>query len=140
MVRRRFSMILRQAIFLSEYIYSCTCIRWKKNRNFVSKYHNHVAYIITIRLKNTDEFFQKIPILKMYFSESTPRKMFCWINKNFHWPICLWNFVRPTKFLLIQQNFGWPNKVFRLNMGQWKFLLIQQNFCWFNKTFFWVYE
>ena len=26
-----------------------------------------------------------------------------------------------------QQKFGWPNKVFRLNMGQWKFLLIQQN-------------
>ena len=37
------------------------------------------------------------------------------------------NFVRPTKFLLNQQKFGWPNKVFRLNMGQWKFLLIQQN-------------
>ena len=29
--------------------------------------------------------------------------------------------------LLFQQKFGWPNKVFRLNMGQWKFLLIQQN-------------
>ena len=29
--------------------------------------------------------------------------------------------------LLNQQKFGWPNKAFRLNMGQWKFLLIQQN-------------
>ena len=29
--------------------------------------------------------------------------------------------------MLIQQKFGWPNKVFPLNMGQWKFLLIQQN-------------
>ena len=32
-----------------------------------------------------------------------------------------------SKVLLIQQKFGWPNKVFRLNMGQWKFLLIQKN-------------
>ena len=29
--------------------------------------------------------------------------------------------------MLIQQKFGWPNNVFRLNMGQWKFLLIEQN-------------
>ena len=29
--------------------------------------------------------------------------------------------------MLIQQKFGWPNKDFRLNMGQRKFLLIQQN-------------
>ena len=29
--------------------------------------------------------------------------------------------------MLNQQKFGWPNKVFRLNMGQWKFLLIEQN-------------
>ena len=29
--------------------------------------------------------------------------------------------------MLIQQKFGWPNKVFRLNMRQWNFLLIQQN-------------
>ena len=28
--------------------------------------------------------------------------------------------------MLNQQKFGWPNKVFRLNMDQWKFLLIQQ--------------
>ena len=35
------------------------------------------------------------------------------------------NFVRSTKF--IQQKFGWPIKVFRLNMDKWKFLLIQQN-------------
>ena len=25
--------------------------------------------------------------------------------------------------LLNQQKFGWPNKIFRLNMGQWKFYL-----------------
>ena len=34
-------------------------------------------------------------------------------------------FVDSTKHF--QQKFGWPNKVFRLNMGQWKFSLIQQN-------------
>ena len=34
---------------------------------------------------------------------------------------------KVVEFLLIQQKFGRPNKVLRLNMGQWKFLLIQQN-------------
>ena len=35
---------------------------------------------------------------------ATPRKMFCWINKNFHWPIC------KRKTLLGQPNFCWFNK------------------------------
>ena len=38
------------------------------------------------------------------YKQDTPRKMFCWINKNFHWPI----FKRKT--LLGQPNFCWVNK------------------------------
>ena len=33
--------------------------------------------------------------------------------------------IHPEKCFV--ESIGWPNKVFRLNMGQWKFLLIQQN-------------
>ena len=42
--------------------------------------------------------------------------------------LCMYVTYTQKNVLLNQQKFGWPNKVFRLNMGQWKFLLIQQNF------------
>ena len=51
-------------------------------------------------------FLEEEKVLKLGFTSacentSAPRKMFCWINKNFHWPI----FKR--KILLGQPNFCW---------------------------------
>ena len=45
------------------------------------------------------------------------------------------NFVRPTKFLLIQQKFRWPNKVFRLLIKKIVLKGTSDNIDWKNVTF-----
>ena len=60
----------------------------------------NVTYI-NIPVIPTRDILHKYPcyFMKLQYIINTPRKMFCWINKNFHWPI----FKRKT--LLGQPNF-----------------------------------